>query len=195
MRKTARYCGCFPDPSMTWVSSKFIAKQFVQFYSIESVSMGLVNSYSFTEINLFLGFSADNATVSLHLRTLFIYELLLFTSLFKYISPRIPSLGSTLSPMKELQQWRIIQRRRLRTTCIFGELQRNRRLDWASQHAPVKWIDLKWSTVHIITSYTVFESLVPRSWPYGTAYILYRFIPLPSQQLPACLLSQSEFFL
>ena len=41
----------------------------------------------------------------------------------------------------------------------------------------------------------MFESLVPRSWPCGTAYILYRVIPLPSQQLPACFLSQSEFFL
>ena len=52
---------------------------FVQFYSIESVSMVLVNSDSFTEIKVFVGFSADNARVSLHLRTLFLYGLLLFT--------------------------------------------------------------------------------------------------------------------
>ena len=89
--------GSFHDVSFV----QFIAKQFVQFYSIESVSMGLVNSYSFTEINLFLGFSADNATVSLHLRTLFLYGLLLFTSLFRYIFPTKPKLGFDSKPYEK----------------------------------------------------------------------------------------------
>ena len=63
--------------------------------------MGLANSYSFTEIKVFVGFSADNATVSLHLRTLFLYGLLLFTSLFRYIFPTKPKLGFDSKPYEK----------------------------------------------------------------------------------------------
>ena len=53
--------------------------------------MGFMNSDSFAKIKVFVEFLVNSATVSLYLRTLFLYGL--FTSLFKYIFPKNPKLG------------------------------------------------------------------------------------------------------
>ena len=61
--------------------------------------MGFVNSNSFAQIKVFVGFSVDNAPVNLQLRTLFLYRI--FTSLFRYIFPKKPKLGLDSNPYEK----------------------------------------------------------------------------------------------